>query len=272
MALFTKAGYKGGLLFVSIWEPRKLPSSYCEAFETPFRSPGMAERKTDVSHKTMLNRAHVEGTKLKSQLLVARNAAVSELEDALSDPVLARGVPVYKERFKGSMKEAAKELQLNLDHTSAMAAEMSRLSNRDQKQFEIDGKFRTQDMVVDRYSLLLTVSRDDTRSFQPLNANPMCASCTVRQTICPHNVPNADCIIALPPSTTHLRLQRPVARFSDLQDLPPPVIVELPDPADAAAADGAVGGSKRTGHESKQRHKKGRVHCRLKAATPIKAG
>ena len=77
-------------------------------------------------------------------------------------------MPVYKERFKGSMTEAAKELQLNLDHTSAMAAEMSRLSNRDQKQFEIDGKFRTQDMVVDRYSLLLTVSRDDTRSFQPL--------------------------------------------------------------------------------------------------------
>ena len=138
-----------------------------------------------------------------------------------------------------------------------MAAEMSRLSNRDQKQFEIDGKFRTQDMVVDRYSLLLTVSRDDTRSFQPLNANPMCASCTVRQTFCPHNVPNADCIIALPPSTTHLRLQRPVARFSDLQDLPPPVIVELPDPADAAAADGAVGGSKKKAHKSKQHHKKG---------------
>jgi len=225
-----------------------------KAFETPFKSSGAAERKTDVSHKTMLKRAHVEATKLRSQLLVARNTAVSELDEALSDPVLTRELPLYKSRFTGSMKEAAKELQLNLDHTSAMAAEMSRLSNRDQKQFEIDGKFRTQDMVVDRYSLLLTVSRDDTRSFQPLGANPMCTFCTARQTFCPHNIPDADCIIALPPSTTHLRFQRPVARFSDLQDLPTPVIVELPDPDDAtaiAAVDGAVGGSKKKAHKGK---------------------
>lgn len=227
-----------------------------KAFETPFKSSGMAERKTDVSHKTMLKRAHVEATKLRNELLVGRNAAVSELETALSDPALAPDVALYKERFKGSMKEAAKELQLNLDHTSAMAAEMSRLSNRDQKQFEIDGKFRTQDMVVDRYSLLLTVSRDDTRSFQPLGANPMCTACTKRQTFCPHNIPDADVIIALPPATTHLRFQRPVARFSDLQDLPEPVLVDLPDPADAVAtatanADGAVGGFKKKPHKGK---------------------
>jgi hypothetical protein len=239
-----------------------------KAFEVPFRAAGLGERKTDISHKTALKRAHTDAIQFREQLLVARNDAVTELEEVLANPSKASEAPKIRERFKGSMKEVAKELQMNLDHASAVEKEMKKLSTRDQTQFEIDGKFCTQDEVIDRYSLQIQVSQDDTRSFRPLGANQICPSCNARSTLCPHKVPESDYIIELPSSVTHLRLTRPVRRFADLPEPPEPVLAEIPAPSANVAlpADGAVGGvpskhgksgSKKHGKDSSGKKKKG---------------
>ena len=183
-----------------------------EAFKVPFNHQSAQLVKADIGQKTVLKRSLGEAKSLRAQLLGARNAAVAELEAGFARE--GSDLEQIKRRYAVSMDEVAHELKMNLDHCAALEASMRDMSQRDQIQHEISGKFKTDDAVIDRFSMSLQVSEDNGQSFFDLGSTPHCTSCNARTMFCPHVVPNGSITIKVPSQSTHIQLTRPIARFA----------------------------------------------------------